>query len=456
MSTSKLVLALLMLTATACDQTPGTDPSKPDAYALQLPLEPAAGGALQRLALPAEALVAVRRADLGDIRVFDSRGKLVPIALVEEGADDSRRSASVPVYPVVGPASALGDSGLSIRIEGNNVARVVTVDSSALPVSKAAPPAAVLLDTRALREPATAIALDVGIPAGKPVTLTLLTSANLKDWEPLAEKVLFRPGDGLALLGGATVALPGVDLRDRYVGISWGGATGVMLRGASVITSTAAPPARTAVSSSAVSLANAHELRFDLPDMARLAAIRLTEAASDGVIPAKLFGRDHAEDPWVLLSATTLRPGDGANLLDLSGPPMTSYRILADSRTAGFSAPPTLELLFDPVELLVALSGTSPYQLAVGQGAAPATYLTLTEIAPQGNPLKLADLPRAKVTAPSGPPLVVALRTGASDDALDPRKLMLWAALLLGTMVLTFATIRLMRVAARDAAAKDE
>jgi len=411
MSSPKLVLALLMLTATACDQTPGSDPSKPDAYALQLALEPAAGGALQRLALPPEALVAVRRADLGDIRIFDSRGKVVPIALVEEGADDSRRSASVPVYPVVGPASALGNPGLSIRIEGNTVARVVTVDWSAPSVRNLTPPAAVLLDTRTLREPAHAIALDVDIPAGKPVTLTLLTSANLKDWEPLAQKVLFRPGDGLALLGGATVALPGVDLRDRYVGISWGGATGFMLRGANVTTSNAAPPARTVVAASAVSLADAHELRFDLPDMARLAAIRLTEAASDGVIPAKLFGRDHPEDPWTLLSATTLRPGDGANLFDLSGLPMTSYRILADSRTAGFSAPPTLELMFDPVELLVALSGPPPYRLAVGQSAAPAAYLTLTEIASQGYPLKLADLPQARSAAPSGPPLVVALKT---------------------------------------------
>ncbi len=456
MNTPKLALALFMLTATACDQTPSTDPSLPDAYALQLPLKPAAGGALQRLALPAEALGTVRRADFGDIRLFDSRGKLVPIALVEQRADDTRRSVTVPVYPVVGSVGTLGDSGLSIRIEGNNVARVVTVDSAAPAIGNTAPPAAVLLDTRSLRETATAIALDADIPAGKPITLTLRTSANLKDWEPLAEKILFRPGDGQALLGGATVALPGINLRDRYVGISWGGASGVMLKGARVITSSAAPPTRTAVAASAMSLADAHKLSFDLPHLARLAAMRLTVAASDGVIPVKLFGRDHAQDLWTLLSATTLRPDYGANLLDLSGPTMTSYQIVADRRTGGFSAPPTLELLFDPVELLVALSGTPPYRLAVGQGTAPATYLTLAEIAPQESPLKLAALPQGKLAVPNGPPLVVTLRTGASDGALDPRKLILWAALLLGTMILAFAALRLMRLAAPDAAAKDE
>ena len=51
---------------------------------------------------------------------------------------------------------------------------------------------------------------------------------------------------------------------------------------------------------------------------------------------------------------------------------MTSFRVEADSRTAGFSAVPKLDLLFDPVELLVALSGTPPYRLAVGQASAPA------------------------------------------------------------------------------------
>ena len=140
------------------------------------------------------------------------------------------------------------------------------------------------------------------------MTLTLLSSANLKDWEPLAEKVLFRPGDRLALLGGATLPLPGVDLRDRYVGVSWAGANGVTLKGARVMTSTATPRALTAVRTSAVSLANAHKLLFDLPAMARLGAIRLTDSASDGVIPAKLFGLKLANVPWALVSATTLRP----------------------------------------------------------------------------------------------------------------------------------------------------
>jgi hypothetical protein len=116
----------------------------------------------------------------------------------------------------------------------------------------------------------------------------------------------------------------------------------------------------------------------------------------------------------------------------------------ADSRTAGFSSAPKLELLVEPVELLVALSGTPPYRLAVGNADAPSTFLTAIEIAGQIDQRKLDGLPRARLVA-SGPMPVVAVQSGRADGSLEPRKLVLWTALLLGTFVLAFAAIRLLR-----------
>lgn len=444
MSSRKLWMAMLAFTAASCGKAPPADPAKPSAYAIQLPLEPAPGGALQRLALPADVLVAVRRADLGDIRVFNGRGKIVPIALVGAGSSVPQHRASVPVYPLSGPTGALGQPGLSIRIEDRNVARVVTLNAASLPTSRTTPSSAVLLDTHGLREPVQAIALDMDIPAGNPVALTLLSSTDLKSWEPLAEKILFRSADGSVLLGGATVTLPGIDLNGRFVSIDWGDASGVVVRSASVMTASTAPPARIVVATTSASLADAHEMRFDLPDVARLAAIRVTQAESDGVLPVKLFGRRQGEDPWRLLAATTLRAGYGPSLLNLSGQPMTSYRLVADGRTAGFSAPPRLELLFDPVELLVALYGKPPFRLAAGLAAAPANYLSLAEMAPWHS-LKLAGLPQAILAVPAGPRPIVTLRAGTPSGAFDQRKLVLWAALLSGVLVLAFAAIRLSR-----------
>ena len=449
MSARALLLVLLLGAAAACDQTPKADPSKPEAFAKLTALQPAAGGRLQRVTLPPAMLVAVRRDDLGDVRVFDARDRVVPLALVDQVADGPRRGVEVPVYPVIGSTDDLASSDLSIRVEGDGVARAVIVDRSSA-AKDADPPAAVLLDTRKVRDPASAIVLRADIPAGRPITLTLLTSANLKDWDRLATKVLFRPVDGAALLGGAEVALDGANLRDRYIGISWGGASGVKLTGASVITSAVRPAAPAAVAATAPSLADPHSLRFDLPSMALLSGIRVTPARGDGVLPVELLGRDNAEKPWALLTATTLQPEGGANIIALTHAPMANYRLVADKRTAGFSAPPKLELLFEPIELLVALSGSPPYRLAAGQASARGSYLSPAEIASQGERLDLAGLPQATLAAATEAPPVVALQAGVSDGALDPRKMALWAALLLGTLVLAFAAYRLLRANASD------
>jgi hypothetical protein len=452
MKPPKLVLAFLILSVAACNHSPKADPAKPESYAVSLPLEPAReGGSLQRLALPAAALVALKRPDLGDVRLFDARDKLVPLALLGDQTKTAQHRTSVPVYPVVGPAGALESSGLYIRIEDNRIAKVVTVNSAASPATNVFA-AAALLDTRALREPVVSIELDADLPANQPITLTLLTSANLKDWEPLTEKVMFRASGGAAPIGGERVELPGVDLRNRYVGISWGSASGFALKNASVTTSASVPPTRIAIATSPVPVVGAHDMRFELPNIARLTAMRVIETGPDGVIPVKLYGRRYSEEPWTPLSAATLRPGSNGSMLDLASSTMTSYRLEADGRTAGFSSAPKLELLVEPVELLVAFSGMPPYRLAVGNADALPNFLTSTEIVGQIGDGAFASLPQAKF---AGPEPVVTLQAGPADGLLEPRKLVLWAALLLGTFVLGFAAIRLLRATKSGAQAND-
>jgi len=451
----KLAIGLLVLGASACDRAPTADPAKPDSYAVQIPIAPAPGGSLQRLELPAAALVAIKRQDIGDVRVFDARGKVVPLAQVSDTPEGARHSTAVPIYPVIGPITgapnAWGRSALSIRLAGGGAMKVVTIDSGNSTAHDGAPAAAVLLDTRGLKEPVSAISLDLGLPAGQPVTLTLVSSTNLKDWQPLAEKVVFRPADGAALLGGSEVALPGVDLHDRYVGIGWGGASGVSLKSASVVTSATAPRPRIAMATSGATLTDAHQLRFDVPGGAQLSAFRFTETGPDGIIPLRLWGRAHTEDAWQPLGAGTLRPESGGTLIDISDPAMISFRLEADSRTAGFSVAPKVELLYDPVELLVGLSGTPPYRLAAGQVSAPASYLALSEIAPPGTPQHLADLSQVRFNIPAESVTPTVTLQPGTDSALGLRKAMLWGALLLGTLVLAFAAIRLLRGAAAGA-----
>lgn len=441
MSPFRILLAGALLALTGCQAAPDADPAKPDAYAVQLPVEPATGGGVQRIDLPVQALVASQRADLGDVRLFDARGRQMSLARVGPVSVRSGTSRAVRLYPVVGSLTPVDGQALSVRIEQGATARVVTLDASA-PVAPASG-GAVLLDTRDVSEPVRAIRLAADIPVGQPVMLTLKSSEDLSDWQLLTEQVLFR-GEGIGnsggeMLAGGTIRLAGADLRGRYVAVSWT-VRNVRLTGAEVDTSVDAAPARLSVGTDGLVLEDGHHLRFAVPTNAPLAAIRLRAAQGEGVLPLRLYGRRNAEQPWVGVSAGTLRPGDAGLTLDVGGIAFAQYRIEADRRTSGFSTPPPLELLFDPVAVIADMSGTPPYRLAVGQAAAEAVWLNAADLAPAGK-----ALPVAKVAVPAGSAPLVTLGPGESDGPLAPRKLALWGALLLGVVVLGFIAWRLVR-----------
>lgn len=437
--------SFLLLLVAGCRPAAEDDVSRPDAFARQAVLQPAAGGNLQRVTLPGALVAAAQRRDLGDIRVFDAEGRRVPLALLDADAlPGPQRTVDVPVYPVLGGGETLQDAHLTIRVEDGGTAQAVTVDRAAPAAGQSRMPA-VLLDTRGVREPVEAIALRADIPPGRPVAVTLLTSANLKDWTPLAEKVLFRPAGGGPLLNGAQVPLNGADLEGRFVGVSWTGPGAVAVTGARATTAPSGDARRTALRAAPLSLTDAYTLQFTLPDNSRLAAIRLTPSPGDGIVPVRLHGRRPGRDDWSLVAAATLSADGPASTIALPAVPFAAFKLEADRRTAGFTAAPRVELLFDPVDLLVALRGTPPYRLAIGQPAAPPSYLSLREIAPGGTPLDLAGLPRATLAlADEGAPGLT-LQGPPADAAGDRRKAVLWLALLLGALVLAFAAFRLLR-----------
>ena len=444
MSVRRSITFSLVLLAAGCRPAVDVDVSKPEAFARHAVLQPASGAKLQRVTLPPALLAASQRRDLGDIRLFDARGRLVALAMLDRGAlGTPRRTVELPVYPVLGGGEDLKNSHLTIQVQDGGTAQAVTVDRTTADPQGRMP--AVLLDTRALREPIDAIALEADIRAGRPVPLTLLTSRNLKDWEPLAEKVLFRPSGGGPLLGGVEVPLNGAELQGRFVGISWTGPGGFALTGASAITAGSAQAQRIALPADPLSLTDAHQLQFTLPDNDRLATIRVTPSAADGIVPVRLSGRSPGRDSWSLVAVATLSADPAATTIDLPATPFASYKLDADRRTAGFSAAPKVELLFDPVDLLVVLSGTPPYRLSVGQSAAAPNTLTLAEIAPAGTINNLAALPRATLAGADVQTTGVQLQGQLADGSQDRRKPILWTALLLGTLVLAFAAFQLLR-----------
>lgn len=426
--------AALLLFAAGCS-TRGHD-AAPDAddFTLSMRVEAPAGQVL-RVDLPAAALVAIRRADKGDIRVVDAHGRPLSMAFVEPvtARQHQIRLDAIPFGNARGDARS---APVSVRVDQAGSSVSVSAgsggDTNSLENS-------VLFDTRTIRDPAVAIALDAALEPQRPVNVIVATGSDLRNWTPVAERVLFRPGEGQAILGGNRIALPTVGLDGRYLRLSWRGEARFSVKGATLFTSTS--PVRPAISiaTRGLALTNAHEAVVSMPPGLRPVAIRVAMTGKDGVIPLRVLGRDNAEAAWSLLAVTGLRQGGQSTAVELGNGPAHFLKLEADARSAGFSRVPSLTLLYAPITLAAAFNGDGPYRLLVGHPEAKPAVFALAELTNQTGPLGEAKVIGTQVVP------TVDVGSGGTGSAFSTRGVALWAALLAGVAVLAYAALRLMR-----------
>lgn len=442
-----LLLVGLLFLDPGCRSVRNTDTA--DEFAVRMNVTPASGAALQRIRLPPAVYTASRRGDLGDVRVFDVSGRNLPAALVDDRdlVRAKERTFGVPVYPIVGPVNTLRLTGVSLRMNGGKEARIV--GASGIVADTTDSMIGALLDTRGVVDPATAITLDADIPQQRPVTFNLESSQDLKTWQPLAEKVLFRSVSTSQLLGSGTIPLSSAKLGKHYIRVTWSGtpASSVRINSAQLTTSPAPAAQRVELPTTRAMLLSPHDVRFSLGFGTKLDALRILPAARDTVIPVQIFGRNMPEEPWQPLAAGVVYGAAGGNrdktrnLVELGGVSWKTYKIEADARTSGFSSVPGLNLLFRPASLVVMFNGAGPFTLAAGSPRVSNVFLSAKEIA-AAETEDLTRLPVASVS--SAQPNLVILAPNEREGR-SKRRLILWAALALGTAVLLFSTFTLFR-----------
>lgn len=430
---------LLVLAACAAEEAP--EPKKQDEYAQVLALAPKANDKLGRVVLPAAANAEIVRSDLGDVRIFDAKGRKLSLALAYNRSGESTLLKAHDL------------AAIPLREGADGTAVPVPIDITASDVPSASGPSdaaeatsqrvAVLIDTRGLTLPIAGMELAAQLPKQVPVSFTLESTADLKTWEPLAEKVLLRPGNDPEVLGQSRIALPGVSLKDRYVRISWAAGPDIAVSGAKVLEALERPPARVDLETSGAQLSNAHELRFSPQIAIPIAAVKLELTGSDGIVPVQLLGRTDASQPWGLLANGTLKQGEGPISLELSGASLGEYRIVADPRSAGFSKVPDVTLTIEPITIFAAFNGEAPFNLAVGHPDAKPAWFDPADF---GTPSDLRRAWRLSAQVESaGEAAVIKLAPAAPEQPFYAGKIALWAAFLLAAMVLTFAAWRLVR-----------
>ena len=467
-----LVLAAAALSLCTGVAQAAADANSPAAYAIRVPVTLAADAPLQRVMLPAEVLVRLQSPGYADVRLFNGAGQPVPMALADVAAASApEESVSLPAYPILGAASTgtAGLEGLSLRIEERQGQRVVQIDTAATtttagPATQQAVRGA-LLDARNVQLPVARMALDVDLPAGQPVTFRVQASKDLKHWQPLAETVLYRADAAAAptapgRLGNEQIDLQRADLKGHYLRVTWGDAA-VTLRGATLATSrSTGRRERVSASMATPALANPRELVFALPFATPVAALAITPPGSNVLIPVRVLGRNHREQPWSpLASAVVYKMATGgkeqsSGPVELGGASVREIKIEADPKTPGFAVAPALALQFEPAQLVFLASGQGPFTLAAGlpgATAAASAFLPLASLVPgyqpaQENqlPVALADVARADITGgqPADGALVPA---AAASGGISTRSAVLWGVLLAGVAALGLMAWLLLR-----------
>ncbi|NCU12747.1 MAG: DUF3999 domain-containing protein, partial [Sphingomonadaceae bacterium] len=278
---------------------------------------------------------------------------------------------------------------------------------------------------------------------------TLEAGEDLKTWQPLAEKVLLRTGSDPEVLGQPRIALPSVPLKDRYVRISWEAIPDVNVSGVRIFEAVERPEPRVDLETSGARLTSPHEIGFAPQIAVPIAAVKLEMTGQDGMVPVQLLGRNDRSEPWGLLARGTLKQGEGALRLELSGATLKEYKLLADKRSAGFSKVPRIALSIEPITLYAAFNNEGPFNLVTGHPDARPAWFDPADLGKPSELLRAWKRPAEVAIAGDAP--VILLAPAAPETPFDPRTLGLWAALLAGAAVLAFAAWRIMKAGRKDA-----
>ena len=450
---------------------------RPADFAYGAALEADGSEALYEVVLPAAAYRGVARADLGDVRVFNGSDEIVPYALRPRRTTsaDSPAPPALTLFPLKARTGA-SIEGLSISVQrsASGAASISINSSGGQDGEKRTIGYLVDLSTqeRALRHIEFEWQSTADGFAGK---LRIDASDDLASWRTL---VAAAPLVSLEFAGQKLeqkrVELPRQKM--KYLRLSWlpqGGATAPP-----ELISARAEPASQAVEANrewekaaAAKGEKPGEFVFDLQGHFPVDRVRLDLPEPNTVVQVELLARNRADQPWRFVArgvAYRLRQGGG----EIASPELTlgtttdRYWLLRiDTRGGGVgSGAPGLEAGWVPHRLVFAARGKPPFQLAYGNREAKPSSLAISTLIPGYKEDSDAAIRSAKpaaqqtVNVKSAQALAQQELGGESrrEAAVDWKRWSLWAALIIGVLILGAMAWRLTRqLNAQDAQRKD-
>jgi hypothetical protein len=418
---------------------------------LIVPSSPATG---YRLALPVDFYRAAVRADLGDLRVFNGDGEVVPYALQRPRRETLQQlpARTLPLFPLT-PETSSSLNAIRVTIESGRGAVNVQAQSAA----KGKPTiVSYILDARTVDRPLAALELEWPADAAE-----FAGRWRIEATDDLSAWRVILPGAAVANLGPQADRLierriEFAPVRAKYWRLTWiDGPAPFVLTGAQ------GEPAQDVVElarASEVLSAHADPKRpgeFEFDTEARLPVDRLGLKLSElnSVVQAEVLSRASPTAGWrdvtrrgfYRLKTADAEVASGWVPIALNTDRYWSVRI---DRGGGLGAgAPKLTLGWVPHELVFIARGSGPYQLAYGSATAMPDESPVESILSQISTPGDAQTAVTIVTATLGQRAVL----GGEARRLPPpppfpwKSVALWAALAIGVIVLAWMAMRLAR-----------
>jgi hypothetical protein len=406
---------------------------------------PARDAAVYRFSLPLTVYQNTYREDLGDLRVFNAEGVVVPFSLSRPVTQSSshKTSIAVPLFPLHEGARILID-GVHLTI--NSTGSAVNLQTQNGTTTNAAV-RQYLLDARALDATLSALQLSWPDAASEYIgRLSVEVSDDLAVWRSLvaaAPIANLRANDQTLVEN--RVELP--PTKAKFWRLSWVGIT-PSFELASVLAEPAASltePDRASLDVGGVAdPKNPREYTFDLGGHPPVSRVNVLLPEANSVIDVELSSRLAANAPWRVIIHSAfyrLKTPDAAEQQNASlevSPDTDRYwrtRILG----AGSSpqSPLRLHVEWIPTEVTFLAQGHAPYMLAYGNASANRAEGDLSHLP---NSLEIAPAILGPAQLSGGTARLIA------NPAPFPRmRVVLWSVLLLAVAVLAWMAYRIAR-----------
>lgn len=434
--------------------------------------------ALYEVVAPATLYEGVARADLGDVRVFNGAGEVVPHAW------RPRRATSTEALPLHGltlfPLRAQAGENLdaiSIRVQrGAGGAVNINVNSASAAASgRPTRIAGYLIDNAALERALRAIEIDWrAVPGGFSGKLRVDGSDDLASWRTL---VTGAPVLSLEV-GGRKLEQKRVELPQqklKYLRLSWlvdgaGQAEPEIMVARGELADKVVELPREWTTLKAAAGEKPGEYVFDTRGHAPVDRIRFELPEQNTVAQYELLARDAADKPWRTVShgvAYRLRQPNGEiTSPDLAiGVTADRYWLLrVDQRGGGIgSGLPQIQAGWLPHRLVFSARGAPPFLLAYGNGGARPAAFAIETLVPgyqedAAQPIRAAKTSAAQKVNVRNAAAFPQNELGGADRlraAIDWKRWSLWGALVVGVLILGGMAWRLMRQLAAGAKAAE-